>query len=355
MRPTARISALSSTTLALGLALAVPAASQTPEEFYQNRKMDMVIGYSAGGTYDLYARLVARNLSNYMAGNPNIVPRNMPGGGSRTAVAWLVNVAPKDGSVLMTADQSLAIAQALGDPQVRFDVTKLNYIGNPARENNTTAAWHTSGIRTIQDAMEKEVTVGATGGSTSSQYPKAMNALIGTKFKIILGYPGGNDINLAMERGEVAVRGSNSWGAWKATRPDWLRDKKINMLVQIGLEKADDLPNVPLLMDLAKNDEDRAVLRLLSAPTAIGRPIFTNPGVPEDRVKYLRAAFDKMVKDPKFLDAAKKENFEIDPVSGEQMQKIVQEIVSSPEGVRKKLGEIIGGVEENTGPAGAKK
>ncbi len=236
---------LASTTLALGLALASPALAQTPEQFYQNRKMDMVIGYSAGGTYDLYARLVARNLSNYIAGNPTIVPRNMPGGGSRTAVAWLVNVAPKDGSVLMTADQSLAIAQALGDPQVRFDVTKLNYIGNPARENNTTAAWHTSGVKTIQDAMEKEVTVGATGGSTSSQYPKAMNALIGTKFKIILGYPGGNDINLAMERGEVAVRGSNSWGAWKATRPDWLRDNKINILVQIGLEKADDLPNVP--------------------------------------------------------------------------------------------------------------
>ena len=347
----ARALALISTALAAGLAVSGPATAQSPEQFYQNRKMDMVIGYSAGGTYDLYARLVARNLSNYIPGNPNIVPRNMPGGGSRTAVAWLVNVAPKDGSVLMTADQSLAIAQALGDPQVRFDVTKLNYIGNPARENNTTAAWHTSGVRTIQDAMDKEVTVGATGGSTSSQYPKAMNALIGTKFKIILGYPGGNDINLAMERGEVAVRGSNSWGAWKSTRPDWLRDKKINILVQIGLEKAEDLPDTPLLMDLAKNDEDRAVLRLLSAPTAIGRPIFTNPGVPDDRVKLLRAAFDKMVKDEKFLADAKKENFEIDPVSGAEMQKIVQEIVSAPEPVRKKLGEIIGGVEENTGPA----
>lgn len=355
MRHAARITALTSTALALGFAFAAPAAAQTPEQFYENRKMDMVIGYSPGGTYDLYARLVARNLSNYIPGSPNIVPRNMPGGGSRTAVAWLVNVAPKDGSVLMTADQSLAIAQALGDPQVRVDVRQLNYIGNPARENNTTAAWHTSGIKTIQDAMEQEVTVGATGGSTSSQYPKAMNALVGTKFKIILGYPGGNDINLALERGEVAVRGSNSWGAWKATRPDWLRDKKINILVQIGLAKADDLPDVPLLMDLAKNDEDRAVLRLLSSPTAIGRPVFTNPGVPEERVKFLRAAFDKMVKDPAFLAAAKKENFEIDPVSGEEMQKIVEEIVSAPEPVRKKLGEIIGGVEDNTGPAKSKK
>ncbi|MDB5570900.1 MAG: Tripartite-type tricarboxylate transporter, receptor component TctC [Hyphomicrobiales bacterium] len=344
--------------LAAALSLAVPAAApgacaQTVEAFYQNRKMDMVIGYSPGGTYDLYARLVARHLGAHIPGAPSIVPRNMPGGGSRTAIAWMYSVAPKDGSILGTGDQSLSIAQALGDPQIRFDVTKLVYIGNPARENNTTAAWAASGVKTLQDAMAREVTAGATGGSTSSQYPKAMNALLGTKFKIILGYPGGNDINLALERGEVAVRGSNSWQSWKATRPDWLRDGKINILVQIGLQKAPDLPDVPLLMDLAKTEEDRAVLRLLSAPTAIGRPIFTTPGAPEERVKALRTAFDAMVKDARFLDDAKRENFEIEPVSGAEMQKIVAEIVTAPEPVRKKLGEIIGSVEQNTS-AGAK-
>ena len=341
---------------AIALSALAPAAAQSPEAFYQGRKMDMVIGYSAGGTYDLYARLVARNLGHYLPGSPTIVPRNMPGGGSRTAMNWIYSVAPKDGSVLGTGDQSISIAQALGDPQVRFDVRKFVYIGNPARENNTTAAWHTSGIKTIEDAIKQEVTVGATGGSTSSQYPKAMNALLGTKFKIILGYPGGNDINLAMERGEVAVRGSNSWGAWKATRPDWLRDKKINILVQIGLEKSPDLKDVPLLMDLAKNADDRAVLRLLSSPTAIGRPVFTTPETPADRVKTLRAAFEKMVADPKFVEAALKENFDIDPVSGEELQKIVAEIIDAPEAVRKRLGEIIGEVEQNiTGakPAGA--
>jgi len=176
-----------------------------------------------------------------------------------------------------------------------------------------------------------------------------MNALLGTKFKIILGYPGGNDINLAMEKGEVAGRGSNSWAAWKSTRPNWLRDNQINILVQIGLEKAADLPNVPLLMDLAKNEEDRAVLKLLSASTTIGRPIFTTPGVPEDRVKALRLAFDTMVKDPAFLAAAKKENFDIDPVSGERLQQIVAEIVASPKAITDKLKVVIGGVEENTG------
>ena len=164
--------------------------------------------------------------------------------------------------MLATADQSLSLQQAAGDKRIKFDTTKFIYIGNPNVENNTTAAWHTSGIKTIEDAKRREVTVGATGGSTSSQYPKAMNALLGTKFKIILGYPGGNDINLAMERGEVDVRGSNSWTSWKATRPDWLAEKKINILVQIGLDKAPDLPDVPLLMDLGTNEEDRQLLRV---------------------------------------------------------------------------------------------
>lgn len=328
-----------------------PAAAQSPDTFYKGRKMDMIIGYSSGGTYDLYARLVARFLGEYIPGNPVIVPRNMPGGGSRTATAWVYAAAPKDGTVLATADQSLAIAQALGDPQIRFDVNKLIYIGNPNRENNTTVAWHTSGIRTIEDAMKQEVTVGATGGSTSSQYPKAMNALLGTKFKIILGYPGGNDINIALERGEVAVRGSNSWQSWKSTRADWLRDKKINILVQIGLAKATDLPDVPLLMDLAKNDDDRAVLRLLSAPTAIGRPIFTAPDTMPERVKVLRAAFDAMVADPKFLEEAKREKFEIDPVGGADLQKIVAEIVAAPPQIAHRLNDVIGGVEQNTGPS----
>src|SRR6476660_5271887 len=268
------------------------AASSQPsvEDFYRGKKLDMIIGYSPGGTYDLYARLVARYLGNYIPGKPLIVPRNMPGAGSRAAANWVYNVAPKDGTVLATADQSLSLQQAVGDKRINFDTTKFIYIGNPNVENNITASWHTSGIKTIDDAKKREVTAGATGGSTSSQYPKAMNALLGTKFKIILGYPGGNDVNLALEKGEVAGRGSNSWASWKSTRPDWLANKKINILVQIGLNKAPDLPDVPLLMDLAKNDQDRAVLKLLSAPSAIGRPIFTTPGVPDDRVKALRAA-----------------------------------------------------------------
>ena len=162
------------------------------------------------------------------------------------------------------------------------------------------------------------------------------------KFKIILGYPGGNDINLAMERGEVEVRGSNAWASWKSTRMDWIKDKKINIIVQIGLTKAPDLPDVPLMMDLAKNDDDKAVLKLLSASTTIGRPLFTSPGVPEERVKALRAAFDATMKDPEFLEDSKKRGFDINPVSGEEMQKIVVDIVATPKAVVDRLQSIIG-------------
>jgi tripartite-type tricarboxylate transporter receptor subunit TctC len=316
-------------------------SQKTVEDFYRGKKIDLIIGYSSGGTYDLYARLIARHLGNYIPGKPLIVPRNMPGAGSRAAATWVYNVAPRDGTVLATADQSLSLQQAAGDKRMNFDTTKFIYIGNPNIENNTTATWHASGVKTIEDAKRREVTMGATGGSTSSQYPKAMNALLGTKFRIILGYPGGNDINLAMERGEVDGRGSNSWQSWKATRANWIAEKKINILVQIGLKKAADLPDVPLLMDLASNPEDRELLRLLSASTHIGRPVFTTPDVPAERVEALRRAFGAMVSDPAFLAQAKKENFEIDAVSGEALQKLVAEVVAMPAAQGARLKKIL--------------
>jgi tripartite-type tricarboxylate transporter receptor subunit TctC len=327
----------------------VARGQQAVEDFYRGKQLEMVIGYSPGGTYDLYARLVARFLGNYIPGRPTIVPRNMPGAGSRAATKWVYSVGPKDGTILATADQSLSVEQAMGDKQLDLDTTKLIYIGNPNADNNTTATWYTSGIKTIEDAKRKQVVMGATGGSTSSQYPKAMNALIGTKFKIVIGYPGGNDVNLAMEKGEVDGRGSNAWGAWKSTRPDWLRDQKINILVQIGLTKAPDLLDVPLLIDLATNDEDRAIFKLLSASSTIGRPVFTSPGVPAERVKALRDAFDAMVKDPVFLAEAAKEHFDINPVSGEDMQRIVEDIVATPRPIADRLLQIIGGVGQNRG------
>jgi tripartite-type tricarboxylate transporter receptor subunit TctC len=333
--------ALLLSTLLTGWWCGAAAAQPSVEDFYRGRKIDLIIGYSPGGTYDLAARLVARHLGQHIPGKPLIVPRNMPGAGSRTAATWIFSHAPRDGTVLATADQSLALQQAAGDPRIAFDTGKFIYIGNPNVENNTTVTWHTSGIKTIEDAKRREVTMGATGGSTSSQYPKAMNALLGTKFKIILGYPGGNDINLAMERGEVEGRGSNSWASWKATRPQWIAEKKINILVQIGFKKAPDLPDVPLLMDLGSNDADRMLLRVLSASTQIGRPIFTAPGVPAERVAALRQAFDAMVRDPAFLAEAKQLNFDIEPVNGEGLQKLVAEIIAIPSAQKERLKHIL--------------
>jgi tripartite-type tricarboxylate transporter receptor subunit TctC len=324
---------------ALGFA-AAPAQAQTVEEFYKGKTIDLVISFTAGGGYDAYARLVARHMGDHIPGKPTIVPRNMPGGGGRVAANYLFNVARKDGTALAVIDQSLE--QARGDKTIQFDATKFNWIGNPAAENNTTVTWHTSPVKTIEDAKTQEIPIGATGNNTSAQFPKAMNALVGTRFKVVYGYPGGNDINLAMERGEVAGRGSNSWGSWKGTRPDWIRDKKINILVQIGLKKTADLPDVPLLMDLATNPEDKAVLKLLSSPTAIGRPVLAPPGVPADRVKALRAAFDAMLKDPAFIDEARKQNLDIEPVSGEELQQIVADIAGAPKASIDRLNEIIG-------------
>ena len=316
-------------------------AQQSVEDFYRGKKIDMIIGYSPGGTYDLYARLVARHLGDFIPGKPLIIPRNMPGAGSRAAANWIYNVAPKDGTVLATADQSLSLQQAAGDKRISFDTNRFIYIGNPNIENNVTASWHTSGIKTLDDAKKREVTVGATGGSTSSQYPKAMNALLGTKFKIVLGYPGGNDVNLALERGEVEVRGSNSWTSFKSTRPDWIAEKKVNILVQVGLAKAADLPDVPLLMELGTSDDDRQLLRVLSSSTVIGRPIFTTPDVPAERVVALRKAFGAMVRDPGFIEDAKRGKFDVEPSSGESMQKIVSEMMAVPKAQSERLRQII--------------
>jgi tripartite-type tricarboxylate transporter receptor subunit TctC len=328
---------------ALGLAaLGTPAKADPVEDFYRGKTIDLVIGFTPGGTYDLYARVVTQFMGDYIPGKPHIVPRTMAGGGSRIAAGYVAKVAPKDGTVIGTASQALSVGQALGDMSLQFDTTKLIYIGNPESDNNTTTTWTASGIKTIEDATKREVTIGSTGDTQSSQYPKVMNALLGTRFKIIIGYPGGNDIDLAMERGEVEGRGSNGWSGWKAVHPDWLRDNKISILVQIGLAKARDLPDVPLLVDFAKNDQDRAMLKLLSASTAIGMQLFTTPDVPPERVKALRDAFDATMKDPGFLEEIKKDKLDLNPVQGVEMQKIVADIIATPKPVIDRTNEIIG-------------
>jgi tripartite-type tricarboxylate transporter receptor subunit TctC len=333
---------------ALALICALPASAQTVADFYRGRTVELLIGYTTGGGYDTYGRLVARHLGAFIPGKPNIIVRNMPGGGGRVLMGHMMNIAPKDGSVLATADQSLPLAQAMRDPSIHFNAKSLIWIGNAAADNNTVVTWHTTGVTTIEQARQQTIVVASTGPNTSSQIPYAMNATLGTKFKIVTGYPGGNEMNMSMENGETGARGSNPWSTWKATKPDWIAERKIHVIAQVGLTRAPDLPDVPLLTDLASNDRDRAALRLLSAPSAVGRPYFTTPGVPAERVAALREAFSAMVKDTAFLEEARKLGLDINPVSGEDLQKIVSDIVDTPAEIADRLNEII------TPPAGTK-
>ena len=320
-------------------------AQSAVETFYKGKILDLYIGFTSGGTYDTYSRLVAQFMGDHIPGKPKIVPKQMVGAGSRAAATHIFNIAPKDGTQLATADQALAMQQVLNDPGIQFDANKFIWIGNPIADNNTMAAWTASGVTSIDEAKKREFVVGANGITASAQYPQAMNVLLGTKFKIITGYPGGTDINLAMQRGEVAIRGQNSWSSWKSQHMDWIKAKQITILVQIGLTKDKELPEVSLLMDLATAPDDRTALKLLSAPTAIGRPIFTTPSVPQERVEALRAAFNATMKDPAFLATAAKANMDLNPVSGEELQRIVAELFATPPSAVQRLKEILAPLE----------
>src|SRR5438445_1371555 len=323
---------------------AAPAAAQSVADFYRGKTITMVVGTSPGGDYDLRLRMVARHIGRHIPGNPTVVVNNMPGGGGLVVANWLANVAPRDGSVVVAITQNLPVHQATGAAGVKFDVREFNFIGNTTDTPNVINSWHTTDIRTIDDAMRRELVLGATGiASGSYLYPYALNQLVGTKFKIVTGYPGGNDINLAMERGEVGGRGSNSWASWKSTRPQWLAEKKVIVLVQVGVKRNAELPDIPTLQDLAKNDADRQVLTFISADTAISRPLVTNAGVPRERVEALRRAFDAAMKDPEFLAEAEKSKTDISAMTGEEAQKIAEATINAPAEVRARASKLIEG------------
>jgi tripartite-type tricarboxylate transporter receptor subunit TctC len=310
------------------------------EDFYHGKTIYLYVGTTPGGGYDTYARFVARFMGAHVPGNPLIVVRNMPGAGGRTAAGYVYTVAANDGLALGSSDQALPLSQAVGDDSIKFDTSKLNWIGSPDSDNKVMVTWFTSGINTIEDARHQDVTMGAPSDTTGPQYLNALNQFASTRFKIISGYPGINETNLAMERGEVAGVGGTSWATWK-TKPDIMRDHKINVLVQVGFSKAPELQDVPLLMELGNTPEASAVLKLLSAPTAIGHPIYTSPGVLPERVNALRAAFDATMKDPALLEEAKKIKLEIGSTSGEKLQQIASDIQAAPQPVKDRLAEII--------------
>jgi tripartite-type tricarboxylate transporter receptor subunit TctC len=312
-------------------ALAIPVHAQDVAGFYRGKQITFVIGYGPGGGYDLYARMLGRFIGAHIPGNPTIVPQNMPGAGSRSAANWLYRVAPQDSTVIACLGQATPTDQALSQPGVQFDAGKFNWIGNLSLVNNTLFVSAASGVSTFAQAKTKQIAIGATGASSPSVlYPQVSNNLLGSKFKIIAGYPGGGDINIAIERHELDGRGSDSWASMKTTHPDWLRDHTINILFQVGPRREPDLPDVPLWTELAENDDQRQVLALLSGDVSVGRPILTAPNVPADRVKALRQAFADTMRDPQFIEAAKQANMEINPMEGDELQQVVEKIVSSP-------------------------
>ena len=317
--------------LAIGavlIPLLVPAGAQAQsvEEFYRGKTISMVIGYPAAGANDRYARTVARHIGKYIPGHPNVISRNMPGGGSLIAANHVFNVAPKDGTVISLLAATTPLEEALGTQGAKFKSAQFNWIGRMASSINITFMNLNAPVKTIKDAFTREAILGATGRSaTPTVYPSVLNNVLGRRFKSVMGYEGSVAAMLAMERGEVEGH-STSLDGVKAAHEDWLRDRKVNILVQYGLRRHPDLPDVPLSIELGRTPEEIQILRIVANATEVGKMTLAPPGVPADRVQALRRAFDATIKDPDYIAEMNKQRLEIVPLNGEELQKIVAEV-----------------------------
>jgi tripartite-type tricarboxylate transporter receptor subunit TctC len=315
-------------------------ASAYADDYFKGKTIHIIVGTPPGGGYDTYARLIARHLGDAIAGKPTIIVSNMPGASGTKAASYLYSIAPKDGSVIATFNKSMPLYQALGQSGNAFKTEQMSWIGNVSQTADIVAVWHTTGVKTIADAKRRAVIMGADSSGTMTAYPALLNAMLGTRFKIVTGYAGGPAVDHAMEQGEVEGRGSNPWTSWKATRPGWVKEGLITPLVQVGLRKEPDLPDVPLLTDLAETDEQRAMFRFISAPASIERPFAGPPGMAIEPLDILRRAFDRIVRDPAFLAEAAQLNLDVDPHSGEDVTEIVADIVATPPAIVRKVRDI---------------
>jgi len=327
---------------AIAVLWSLGAPAQDAAAIFKGKTVDIYTGYTVGGGYDLYTRLLARHIGKYLPGNPTVVPKNMEGAASIRFANWLYGVAPKDGTAFGTIGRGTALDPLLGQPGAQFDGTKYNWIGSANDEVSVCVAWHTTGFTTFDDMMRRELLIGGTGpGDDTIQFPKVLAGVLGAKLKIISGYPGGNDAVLAMERGELQGRCGWSWSSVKATHGSWIAEKKLNILVQLSLQKHPELPDVPLIIDLAKTDEERQILRLIFARQVMGRPFLAPPGIPADRAEALRKAFMETLTDPAFMADAEKAQLEVNPVAGDDLQKLVAEIYRTPPEVAKKAAQLL--------------
>ena len=322
--------------------LAGPAQAQTVEQFYAGKTMELIVGYPPGGSNDVYGRAVSRYLGKHLPGQPNIILRHMPGAGSIVAANHIYNVAPKDGTVLGLLAATNTIDEKLGATGVKFETAKFTWVGRVASAVNVTGMWHTSKIKNVKDAFSTEATLGATGtGSTVYVYPNVLNRVVGTKFKMVMGYGGSSEAMLAMERGEVDGH-STSLEAYKSAHPEWITQKKVNFVVQYGLKRHPDLPDVPTCVELARNEEEAMILKAVVNATEIGKAILSTPNVPADRANALRAAFLAMVADPEFKSELDKMRVELTPMGGSELQALVEEVGRIPEAVLEKIKAVYG-------------
>lgn len=320
----------SSLAVTLGAGLAVIGATLTPPdglaaatEFYAGKTIEIIVPSGAGSdSYDTLSRLVARHIGRHLAGNPNVIVENMPGAGGIRAANQLYNIAPRDGTVIGMPDELIYQDQLFKVPALKADVTKMSWIGRIISNNAVLFAWHSAAVKTINDAYTKPLIVCSTGSASQLRWTM-LKRLLGLKLDLVTGYKGTGDGLVAMERGEVEAL-SMPWTVFRVIRADWLRDKKVNVLLQTGLDKAPDLPGVPRLVDLARNGDERQILELFSQPEKVGRALTAPPGVPAERVAQLRTAFSAMLKDPGFVADAARLRIALSPLSGEKLQAIIE-------------------------------
>ena len=316
--------------LALVLSATAPHADPVAN-FYHGRTITLVIGYSAAGGYDTYARVVAQHLGKHIPGNPTIVPQNMEGAGSLRAANYLYNAAPHDGSVIGIFARGMAMEPLIGKSHALFDARKFTWIGSGTNEVSTCVTWHESPVKTWADALTTPFTVGGEGSASDPDiFATVLRNVFGVKLRLISGYPGSAEVALAIERREVDGRCGWSYSSLMQQRPDWVRDGRVNILVQLALAKAPELPDVPLITDFATTDRQRQILRLVFSRQAVARPFVAPPGIPGERREALRAAFDATMQDPAFLAEAKQRGLEVNPVSGPEIDKLLVDLYATP-------------------------
>jgi tripartite-type tricarboxylate transporter receptor subunit TctC len=326
--------ALASSALAL-----MPAAAQGPS--LAGKNVTMVIGFGPGGGYDAWGRVVARYIGKHLPGNPNVVPQNMPGGGSFNAANHIFAIAPKDGTVLAIIARDAPLGPLTGAPGARFDPLKISWIGTPTTETNICISMARAKVRTFKDLQESELIIGNTGvGTGTYSYPKALNGIFGTKFKLISGFPSSTDVFLAMERNEVDGI-CESLDSVISKRPDWIATKKVNVLFYAGAKPTIDLNGAPFIVDLGRNAEEKQALDFLYAGQGIGRPFVAPPNLPAERLKMLRDAFNATMKDKDFVADATKQKLDVEPEDGIHLEALIKKVYATPKSVVDRIGELI--------------